>query len=318
MRNFKRETRRGASLFELILVMAILTMMMGILLPAMSGGQREKEKVHCLHNLRQIMTVATIYAGDDPHTILGPVHPQWFSFQGDGYADYGGGPGTVAYMGWDDPFDPRTRPFNRLIFGKGGVVPNTSPGQDSQFELFRCPGRDRGWQSTAGFSGDPLEMERSYFEANGVSYRMNNLSYSGGVGLGIHGRSATRIPHPGMTLAFLEARAFQTLWTNDVHGWGPWVGELTGYHAKLGFFNVAYADGHAAYAGFGNGTYYEHTEKFDGLEQRGSWGRLDCLPEPPLSFSSFTSTLPEPPLSFSSFTSTGGLAPWLQAEEVAP
>ncbi|MBU0595280.1 hypothetical protein KJ567_01175, partial [Candidatus Bipolaricaulota bacterium] len=103
-------------------------------------------------------------------------------------------------------------------------------------------------------------------------------------GHGIHGRPATRIPQPGMTLAFLEARVFQTLFTNDVHGFGSWTGELIGYHARLGFFNVAYADGHAAYADFGDGTYYEQTDEFGGYDQRGSWGRWDCLPEPPLPF----------------------------------
>ncbi len=303
MRNFKREAR-GASLFELLLIMAILAMMMGILLPAMSGGQGEKAKVHCLNNLRQIMTIATIYAGDDPKSILGPVHPQALNFMGDGYADYGGGPGIMPFTGWNEEFDPRTRPLNRIIFGKTGIVANTSPGESSLFELFRCPGNDRGWQSEAGFTGATEEMERSYFEANGVSYRMNNLYYSDGLSAGIHGRSATRIPQPGLTLAFVEARAYQTLWTNEVHGFGSWMGELTGYHTKLGFFNVAYTDGHAAYADFGIGTYYEQIDGGTGRDQRGSWGRWDCLPEPLLSVRGRQST--------------GGSALLFQADKVSP
>ncbi|MBN2560814.1 MAG: prepilin-type N-terminal cleavage/methylation domain-containing protein [Phycisphaerae bacterium] len=283
MQTTKRKVR-GVTLLELLVVLAIITMLMAVMLPALSPTRGEGAKAQCLNNLREIMGVAMIYAVDDPQTIIGPVHPKAYIFSGEGYAEYGGGPGTLDFMGWDDEFDPRTRPFNHIIYGENGVVANTAPGDISHFQVYRCPGNDRGWQEWPGFGTDPRETENSYFEGNGTSFRMNNLYFTGGQQLGIYGWPSTRIPQPGLTLAFMEARVYQTLWTNDTWGFLD-SGELISYHDRLGYFDVAYADGHVSFVDFGDGTYYEHMDwpdypQFQGCDVRGTWGRMDCLPEP--------------------------------------
>ena len=101
--------------------------------------------------------------------------------------------------------------------------------------------------------------------------------------MGVYGRPVSRIPDTGATVGFMEARAYETLWTNEV--WGTlskvkalYGGELSGWHQRSGRFNLGYADGHVAFPDMGLGTFYEHigTNAFD---VRGSWGRLDCLPD---------------------------------------
>ncbi|MBN2560384.1 MAG: hypothetical protein JXQ75_05580, partial [Phycisphaerae bacterium] len=250
----------------------------------LSAARVEGQKLKCNSNLRVLGQTAIEYASDDPKSIMGPVHPNAYMFNGEGYAEYGGGPGTMDFVGWDEEFDPRTRAFNHIIYGKNGVVSNTAPGDIGHFEIFQCPGDEYGWQEWPGFGSDPRETENPYFEGNGTAFRQNNLAYSDGWTVGIYARPVNRIPQTGITLDFMEARVYETLWTNEVIG-SVTPGELTSYHRKIGFFSVSYADGHAQFVDFGLGTYYEHTDfpnnpEFNGRDARGTWGRMDCLPEP--------------------------------------
>ena len=294
---------RAATLFEILMIMFILSLMIAFLVPAIGGGHNEKQRVECVQHMKEIVRVGMIYANDDSKSILGPVHPLALQFLGDGFAEYGGGPGWAPFTRWDEEFAPDTRQYNQLIFGKGGFVPSGSSDVGGQFELFRCPGHDLGWQSMAGWI-DEYATERPYFLAYGVSFRMNNLNYGNGVELGIRGRPITRIPQTAETLAFMEARAFQTVFTNDAWGvGGPF--ELTGYHGKPGFFNVAYVDGHADYADFGFGTYYAQLPSLNMYNVRGSWGRMDCLPDAPYSDNMWRQSLGDNPTPMPTRTRSG-------------
>ncbi|MFH1419676.1 MAG: type II secretion system protein [Planctomycetota bacterium] len=281
----------GFTLIELLVVISIIAVLISVLLPALASARVEGQKLKCQSNLRVLGQTAIAYAHDDPNSIIGPVHPYATYFSGGtGYAEYGGGPGTSPYQGWGNypNFDPRTRPFNHILYGKTGIAGNSEPGDRARFQEFQCPGEDYGWQEWPGFPGIATDTERPYFEANGTSFRLNNLAYSGGLTVGVYGRPVNRVPDTGIVLGFLEARVYQTLFTNDVVPVpGVEVGELTGYHKKLGFFNVSYVDGHAAFRDFGDGTYYPTVPHpanpdWDDLTARGTWGRMDCFPEPPL------------------------------------
>jgi len=269
-------------------VIAIIAVLIGLLMPALVGARSQGAKAKCLSNLRQIVKTAIEYANDDPKSTFGPVHPEADNWWGEGYAQYGGGPGESPLMNWDEVFDPRTRAFNTIIYGADGVVANTMPGDHGEFQLFQCPGDEYGWQAWPGFDppiieagGSSHEVEASYYKANGTSFRMNNLSWDDHVIGGVYGRPISRIPNTAETIGFMECRALQTLRTNDV--WeGPGMlesGELTGYHKKLGFFNLAFCDGHAAFLDMGFGTFHPRLETFDNRNVRGTWGRMDCLPD---------------------------------------
>ncbi|OWY70765.1 hypothetical protein B7486_14260 [cyanobacterium TDX16] len=302
MRLFQRPIRRAATLFEILIGMAIFSFLVAVAFPSLSGGRSEMERVHCLNTLHEIMRLSTLYSFDDPHSILGPVPPKAFNYIFEGYASYGGGPGTMDYMDWGEDFDPRTRPFNRYIYMSyrgfkpnvedrfaPGLSANTDPGNFGVFREFLCAGNDLGWQEWPGFGSDFRETETPYFKSNGTSYRLNNLQYDGsfpGVNqfnspvtvenAGVYAKSATRIPNPSATVAYHEARAFETIFTNDTFGF-IYQGELEGYHKRRAYFNVAFADGGAATKNFGNGTFYIPNPFLNEFDVRGTWGRFDTL-----------------------------------------
>jgi prepilin-type processing-associated H-X9-DG protein len=260
----------------------VVALILGVAMPVGSANKVEQQKQACLLNMRGLARMAAAYALDDPRSILGPVHPEALLFAcGTGYAEYGGGPGTSPHQGWGESFDPQTRPFNHMVYGRDGLSENTVPGDRTVFREFQCTGNDLGWQAWPGLGTLATELEAPYFRANGTSFRMNNLPIRFDELGGIFGRPVDAIPAPSATIAFMEARAFQSLHTNDVLG--PLEpGELTSYHSKLGFFNVVYCDGHAAFADFGNGTFFEQNPRYEGRDARGTWGRMDCLPAPVL------------------------------------
>jgi len=291
--------RRGFTLIELLVSLSILAIMFSILLPALAAARVGGLTTKCLSRLRGLAQTASAYSTDDPNGVYGPVHPKALEYHGEGYADYGGGPGMVdlpnnigrVYM-WGNDFDPTQRPFNQMIYGVEGVsAPGGSePGDTSRFEEFRCPGEDFGYQEWPDWQSytrcPPEEIEHPYFWADGTSYRMNNLIWGESsdqdkphwIG-GVYGRAVNRIPDTSLTIGFMEARAFQTLATNDVWGGLAVRGKLSGYHKRLGFFNVSYADGHAAFVDMGNGTFYPQTVENSFNDVRGSWGRMDCFPD---------------------------------------
>lgn len=288
----RASARRALTVIELLLTLSTLSIFTGVLASGLTREREDDRTARCLKNLRFIMQTALTYAENDPDNILGPVHPNdSYFYLGAGYVEYGGGPGTMAgsgdynYLGWDHQFDPRTRPFNQLLYGfepGEAISPLSAPGDPAYFKEFQCPGWDQGWQSWQYLDTSPLETESSYFKGNGTSFRMNNLPYNDGTTCGVFGRSSQQIPAPGQTIDFMEARVFETIWTNDT--WSILEpGELTGYHQRLGFFNVVYCDGHASVADFGDGTYNQQIDwgiqsELNGLDVRGTWGRMDCLP----------------------------------------
>jgi prepilin-type N-terminal cleavage/methylation domain-containing protein/prepilin-type processing-associated H-X9-DG protein len=302
-----RRKSSGFTLIELLVVVAIIAVSISVLMPALSAAKSQSWKMQCQNNLFEIGRTDSMYAQDDPRDIIGPIHPKSPDFVLEGYAQYGGGPGDMPYQKWTNDFDPRTRPFNTMIYGVDNIVPFTEAGDRRYFAIFQCPGDDFGWQEWPNMGLQPLETERPYFFGNGTAYRMNNLSDrqavpslvqsevgdEGGPGgpsggesssphsLGIYGRQGSRIVDTAKTVGFLEARAFQTLWTNDA--WGELsAGELTGCHQKLGFFNLAYVDGHVDNADMGAGTFFPRQSKYSNYDVRGTWGQLDCFPDDPI------------------------------------
>ena len=289
--------KSGFTLIELLVVIAIIAVLISVLLPALSAAKVQAQKLKCESNMRALGQAAVCYAHEDAKSVIGAVNanacPPYPNgpdpFDGEGYADYGGGPGTMDFMGWNQDFDPRTRPLNQSLYGKNGIVQNTAPGDRGNYEVFQCPGEEYGWQEYPGFGSDPRETENSYYKANGTAFRQNNLTWQTGGStfyqVGVYGRPVNRIPQTGATLLFHEARALQTIAINSVWGYLQ-HGELTGYHRKLSWFAAAYCDGHAGFYDFGEGSFYNHIttlpSQYQGMDCRGTWGRWDCLPEPPI------------------------------------
>lgn len=293
MASTKTRLNRGITLIELLVVLSILAILLSVLLPALAAARIEGQKTKCLTHLRGIAQAASAYSTDDPRGVYGPVHAKAKEYQAEGYSDYGGGPGIVnipsagqVFM-WNQSFDPSTRPLNQIIYGAEGMAQpdenGIGAGDLNQFQEFQCPGEDFGYQEWPGWQGLRDEVEQPYFRSNGTSFRLNNLIWRESKTVtwvaGVYGRSVAQVPDTSMVLGFMECRAFQTLFTNDVWGSLTVRGELTGYHKKLGFFNVSYVDGHVANVDMGNGTHSRPTATRGFYDVRGKWGRMDCFPD---------------------------------------
>ena len=92
--------KRGFTLFELLVVLSIISLLIAILLPALSAAREEARMTQCRSNLRQIGIGAIAYAPDNDNmfpprygrTILKPTYVK---------ANASGFPGgRLDYRGW--------------------------------------------------------------------------------------------------------------------------------------------------------------------------------------------------------------------------
>ncbi len=142
----RTSARRGLTVIELLLTLITLSIFTGVLASGLTRERENDRTTHCLKNLKTITQAAQTYADNDPDNILGPIHPYASHFYGEGFADYGGGPGTMNgpgnfnYFGWGHEMDPRSRSFNQLLYGlePGETIsPLSAPGDPTYFKEFQ-------------------------------------------------------------------------------------------------------------------------------------------------------------------------------------
>ena len=69
----KASAKKGFSLIELLMVIAIIAILAALLLPAVSRAKTRSLRMVCVNNLRQIAVGIHLYAGDNQDSLPGPL-----------------------------------------------------------------------------------------------------------------------------------------------------------------------------------------------------------------------------------------------------
>ncbi|MFQ5425407.1 MAG: prepilin-type N-terminal cleavage/methylation domain-containing protein [Phycisphaerae bacterium] len=294
--------QRAFSLIELLLVISVLSLLVGLLAPALASARRESRRVRCLANLRSLAAGSAAYSADDPRDLLLPVHPtaDRNTLYDDGFFDFGGASGAADL--WDGRVGPNsdraaaTRPLNRVLGLSGGT--------SSFAPLFHCPS-DAGHNAPADYSkGDGIVWDdsfrrRSVFASVGTSYWGNALKGRLGAAdedpgedpsvpwqsFSVFLRPSTRIPSTSETVLYMEMPAlFDVSFMPGAHGVRFFSYGLAGWHSGGPRFNFAFCDGRAETAAIPYGWMADVSRAVSpaDYEARKNGVRFDCFPDAPI------------------------------------
>lgn len=172
-----RTLRRGMTLLEILIVMAMISAMLAVMTPALIAGRGEARVSTCLSNLRGIAVTAGFYSQDHGRsTGTGVPALPWFmsttNYSGVQWVStyvYGGFRHTMQsplYMNSDTYIIPtENRPFNKYIApGIGGRSP---------IKQYVCPSDAQTAMVDVGDPGHIFDVGFSSWEFNGNSYPIN-------------------------------------------------------------------------------------------------------------------------------------------------
>lgn len=232
---------RGFTLVEVLVVIALVTLLIAILLPALSGARRNSRRLACQANLRQIATGWEMYLDQNDGHFYQRVNAQLI---------YGGVQGRGATVFGSDPSAPVARPLNPLL-GLDEVVREGG-------EIFRCPS-DKG----------SLSATPSCFDYYGTSY-MTNLMLIGQNQLPVNPndpcKSVLRAVNKKLkrlTRSKLSTDSARLVLMGDfgwASTWNRYDRNRIEWHDREGSHNLAFFDGHVEFVRVRKGLHV--TEKY--------------------------------------------------------
>lgn len=169
-----RVTRRAFTLIELLIVVAIIALLIGVLLPALSSARRTAQAVACGSNLKQLGAAMRMYLDDHNGTLpqlrVNPATGE-LTKGSEGVnvgALFGGKLGTLPFLGIDQ-IGAERRPLNEYI--SDAAPPSDTAPTAANFEMpaFQSPA-DAG-TTQAGL--DAFDTS-SVYNLIGTSYTLND------------------------------------------------------------------------------------------------------------------------------------------------
>ncbi len=173
--------RRGFTLIELLVVMAIISILIGLLLPAIQKIRESASLVQCQNNLKQIGV-----ALHDFHQVRGHFPAGYVSAVAADGSDLGPGWGWAAYL---LPYLEQDNQFKRINFKANIGDPVNAVPRTYVMPVFRCPSDDAPTTFTAaqtnvtvafsdyvGMFGTP-EITANPGAGNGVFYRNSRIRF---------------------------------------------------------------------------------------------------------------------------------------------
>ncbi|MBI5762760.1 MAG: type II secretion system protein [Planctomycetes bacterium] len=220
-------TRRAFTLLELLTVIAIISVLVALVLPSLSGARQRGRITKCEANIREIAHATLRYVSqwDDVFPVSADcLNNKCFYWNGHQYLGWNGTAGS-----------PTGRVWNRVLNNELNLEPQ--PPEGSMAKIAQCPS-DRGAFGETGSS-------KSLFELFGTSYPLNPILCQGRVSdwkyratdIGLSAvlqvsRKVVVADHPAFGLTY------------D----GAWTGINPGWHDSLRpTAVVGFADGHAEY-----------------------------------------------------------------------